>query len=44
MEFDKVGELLLKILEELSEIQLSATDEAIETNEIVNNKLNENSL
>ena len=40
MEFDEVGELVSKILEELSKIELSITDEAIETNEILNNKLN----
>ena len=40
MEFDEVGELVSKILEELSKIELSITDEAIETNKILNNKLN----
>ena len=40
MEFDEVGELVSKILEELSKIELSITDEATETNEILNNKLN----
>ena len=41
MQFAKIGEFVLKILEELAKIELNVINETIDANEILNEKLNE---